>query len=225
MTDTTETEGTGAASAPRRRRRRWPRWCSPPPWSSTGWSSGSARSWRSTASRSRSRRVPSCRSSARRAAARPRCCGCSPASSARPPGSIVLGGADVTRQPAHQRDIGMVFQSLALFPHLDVRRNIGYPLRIKGTDRRTVASRVDELLGLVHLDGLGGRPVRKLSGGQRQRVAIAARSRASRRCSSSTSRCRRSTPTCARRCRSSCGCCSSAWGSRRSWSPTTSARP
>ena len=67
----------------------------------------------------------------------------------------------------------MVFQSLALFPHLDVRRNIGYPLRIKGTDRRTIASRVDELLGLVHLDGLGRRPVRKLSGGQRQRVAIA----------------------------------------------------
>ena len=88
-------------------------------------------------------------------------------------GSIVLDGADVTRQPAHQRDIGMVFQSLALFPHLDVRRNIGYPLRIKGTDRRTIASRVDELLGLVHLDGLGRRPVRKLSGGQRQRVAIA----------------------------------------------------
>ena len=88
-------------------------------------------------------------------------------------GSIVLDGADVTRQPAHQRDIGMVFQSLALFPHLDVRRNIGYPLRIKGTDRRTLVSRVDELLGLVHLDGLGRRPVRKLSGGQRQRVAIA----------------------------------------------------
>jgi putative spermidine/putrescine transport system ATP-binding protein len=88
-------------------------------------------------------------------------------------GSIVLAGVDVTRQPAHERDIGMVFQSLALFPHLDVRRNIAYPLRIKRTDRRTIASRVDELLGLVHLDGLGGRPVRKLSGGQRQRVAIA----------------------------------------------------
>ena len=67
----------------------------------------------------------------------------------------------------------MVFQSLALFPHLDVRRNIGYPLRIKRTDRRTIASRVDELLGLVHLDGLGRHAVRKLSGGQRQRVAIA----------------------------------------------------
>ena len=88
-------------------------------------------------------------------------------------GRVVLDGRDVTRQSAHERDIGMVFQSLALFPHLDVRRNIGYPLRIKGTDRRTTTARVDELLGLVHLDGLGRRPVRKLSGGQRQRVAIA----------------------------------------------------
>jgi putative spermidine/putrescine transport system ATP-binding protein len=88
-------------------------------------------------------------------------------------GTIVLDGTDVTRRPAHQRDIGMVFQSLALFPHLDVARNIGYPLRIRGTGRKDVAARVDELLGLVHLDGLGRRPVRKLSGGQRQRVAIA----------------------------------------------------
>jgi putative spermidine/putrescine transport system ATP-binding protein len=88
-------------------------------------------------------------------------------------GTIVLDGADVTRQPAHERDIGMVFQSLALFPHLDVARNIGYPLRIRRTGRREITSRVDELLGLVHLDGLAKRPVGKLSGGQRQRVAIA----------------------------------------------------
>ena len=88
-------------------------------------------------------------------------------------GRVVVGGTDVTRQPAHERDIGMVFQSLALFPHLDVRRNIGYPLRIRGTARRDIASRVDELMELVHLDGLGRRATGKLSGGQRQRVAIA----------------------------------------------------
>ncbi|HET6953544.1 MAG TPA: ABC transporter ATP-binding protein [Acidimicrobiales bacterium] len=88
-------------------------------------------------------------------------------------GRIVVSGADVTARPAHKRDIGMVFQSLALFPHLDVRRNIGYPLRVKGQGRSAVAARVDELMALVHLDGLGRRPVRKLSGGQRQRVAIA----------------------------------------------------
>jgi putative spermidine/putrescine transport system ATP-binding protein len=88
-------------------------------------------------------------------------------------GRVVVAGTDVTRLAAHERDIGMVFQSLALFPHLDVRRNIGYPLRIRGAGRQEVAERVDELLDLVHLDGLGRRPVRKLSGGQRQRVAIA----------------------------------------------------
>ena len=88
-------------------------------------------------------------------------------------GRIVLDGADVTGRPAHDRDIGMVFQSLALFPHLDVSRNVGYSLKLRRTDRATVASRVEELLALVSLQGLGSRPVRKLSGGQRQRVAIA----------------------------------------------------
>ena len=88
-------------------------------------------------------------------------------------GRIVLDGEDVTRRPAHQRDIGMVFQSLALFPHLDVGRNIGYSLKLRGTSKPTIAARVEELLELVDLAGLAGRPVRKLSGGQRQRVAIA----------------------------------------------------
>lgn len=88
-------------------------------------------------------------------------------------GTIVLNGCDVTGVPAHERDIGMVFQSLALFPHLDVKRNVGYSLRIRGTDRATTRARVDELLDLVDLNGLANRPVNKLSGGQRQRVAIA----------------------------------------------------
>jgi putative spermidine/putrescine transport system ATP-binding protein len=88
-------------------------------------------------------------------------------------GTIVLDGTDVTSRPAHQRDIGMVFQSLALFPHLDVNHNIGYSLKLRRTDRRAIAARVDELLTLVDLEGLGKRSVRKLSGGQRQRVAIA----------------------------------------------------
>jgi putative spermidine/putrescine transport system ATP-binding protein len=88
-------------------------------------------------------------------------------------GRVVLDGTDVTRQPAHQRRIGMVFQSLALFPHLDVSRNIGYSLTLRRTDKAVIAARVEELLTLVSLQGLGSRPVRKLSGGQRQRVAIA----------------------------------------------------
>jgi putative spermidine/putrescine transport system ATP-binding protein len=88
-------------------------------------------------------------------------------------GRIVLDGDDVTHRPAHDRAIGMVFQSLALFPHLDVARNIGYSLRLRKAPKTAVAARVAELLALVDLAGLERRPVATLSGGQRQRVAIA----------------------------------------------------
>src|SRR5215207_258619 len=88
-------------------------------------------------------------------------------------GRIVLDGSDITRLEAHQRDFGMVFQSLALFPHLTVRDNIAYPLRIRGAPAAEQRARVDELLALVHMPGFGDRPISKLSGGQRQRIAIA----------------------------------------------------
>jgi putative spermidine/putrescine transport system ATP-binding protein len=88
-------------------------------------------------------------------------------------GAVVLDGADITPVPTHKRDFGMVFQSLALFPHLDVGGNIAYPLRIRGRDRSEQRKRVEELLAMVHLSGYADRPVAKLSGGQRQRVAIA----------------------------------------------------
>jgi putative spermidine/putrescine transport system ATP-binding protein len=67
----------------------------------------------------------------------------------------------------------MVFQSLALFPHLTVGENIAYPLRIRSAPKEDQKKRVDELLSMVHLSGYADRPVSKLSGGQRQRVAIA----------------------------------------------------
>jgi len=88
-------------------------------------------------------------------------------------GRILLDGADITDKPAHQRDFGMVFQSLALFPHLNVGENIAYPLRIRGMPRAEQAKEVERLLALVRLPGVADRPVSKLSGGQRQRVAIA----------------------------------------------------
>jgi putative spermidine/putrescine transport system ATP-binding protein len=88
-------------------------------------------------------------------------------------GAILLDGADITGVPTHKRNLGMVFQSLALFPHLSVGENIAYPLRIRGANREEQKKRVDELLALIHLPGYGDRPVSKLSGGQRQRVAIA----------------------------------------------------
>ena len=88
-------------------------------------------------------------------------------------GAILLDGQDLTRVPTHRRDLGMVFQSLALFPHLTVGENIGYPLKIRGVGAAERSGRVAELLDLIRLPGLADRPVARLSGGQRQRVAIA----------------------------------------------------
>ena len=64
-------------------------------------------------------------------------------------GRILIDGQDITKVPAHQRDFGMVFQSLALFPHLNVGENVAYPLRIRGVGKAEQAQRVEELLALV----------------------------------------------------------------------------
>jgi len=88
-------------------------------------------------------------------------------------GSILLNGAPVDRLPPHRRDIGMVFQHYALFPHMTVRRNVAFPLEMRRVDRAETGRRVQEALGLVGLAGLGDRLPRQLSGGQQQRVALA----------------------------------------------------
>jgi putative spermidine/putrescine transport system ATP-binding protein len=88
-------------------------------------------------------------------------------------GSIAIDDDDITKVPTHKRNLGMVFQSLALFPHLSVGENIAYPLRIRGRSKEEQAKRVNELLKLIHLQGFADRAVSQLSGGQRQRVAIA----------------------------------------------------
>ena len=88
-------------------------------------------------------------------------------------GEIRLNGKDITRQPANARRFGMVFQSLALFPHLNVGENIAFSLKLQGQDPRRRKARVEELLALVRLPGMEKRSVSQLSGGQRQRVAIA----------------------------------------------------
>ena len=85
-------------------------------------------------------------------------------------GEVILDGADISRVPTHQRNVGMVFQSLALFPHLSVGDNITYGLRIRGVDKKQRRVRADELLDLVQLPGVADRHVSQLSGGQRQRV-------------------------------------------------------
>src|SRR5918997_2221252 len=74
-------------------------------------------------------------------------------------GRVLIDDRDITRLAAHQRDFGMVFQSLALFPHLTVGENIAYPLRIRGVSREAQRRRVAELLTLVHLPGFADRPI------------------------------------------------------------------
>jgi putative spermidine/putrescine transport system ATP-binding protein len=88
-------------------------------------------------------------------------------------GRIFLDEADITALPAHRRDFGMVFQSLALFPHLSVGANIAYSLRIRRRPEAECRRRIEELLELVRLPGYAGRSITQLSGGERQRVAIA----------------------------------------------------
>ena len=88
-------------------------------------------------------------------------------------GRIVIDGADVTALPPYARPVNMMFQSYALFPHMDVAGNIAFGLRQEGMDRRRIAARVGEMLALVQMSHYGGRRPHELSGGQRQRVALA----------------------------------------------------
>src|SRR5262249_17821867 len=88
-------------------------------------------------------------------------------------GGIMLGGRDIVATPPHRRPANMMFQSYALFPHLTVAGNIAFGLRQDGTPKAAIAARVDEMLALVKLEGLGHRRPDQLSGGQRQRVALA----------------------------------------------------
>lgn len=88
-------------------------------------------------------------------------------------GRIHFEGRELTHVPVHQRDIGMVFQSFALFPHLSVGENISYSMRIRGHSRSECEDRARELLDMMHLPGTADRRISQLSGGQRQRVAIA----------------------------------------------------
>ncbi|MEN1987026.1 ABC transporter ATP-binding protein [Paenibacillus hubeiensis] len=88
-------------------------------------------------------------------------------------GIIMLGGQDVTGVPAYGRSSNMIFQQLALFPHMDVFNNIAYGLKVKRTPKAEIKRQVHEMLELVQLGDYGRRAVSQLSGGQAQRVAIA----------------------------------------------------
>ncbi|MBL8671539.1 MAG: ABC transporter ATP-binding protein [Alphaproteobacteria bacterium] len=88
-------------------------------------------------------------------------------------GSVKFGDAEVVRLPPHKRDVGMVFQNYALFPHMDVAANVAFPLKLRRVPRAERDRRVEQALETVQLGGYGSRRVDQLSGGQRQRVALA----------------------------------------------------
>jgi putative spermidine/putrescine transport system ATP-binding protein len=88
-------------------------------------------------------------------------------------GKVLFDGKDMTSVPIEKRNVGMVFQSYALFPNMTVADNIGYGLKIRGVGKQERAARVAELVALINIPGLENRRVNQLSGGQRQRVALA----------------------------------------------------
>ncbi len=88
-------------------------------------------------------------------------------------GSLKFGDTEMVTVPPHKRDVGMVFQNYALFPHMNVADNVGFPLRLRGVKPAEISQRSERALEMVRLGGYGKRGVDQLSGGQRQRVALA----------------------------------------------------
>lgn len=88
-------------------------------------------------------------------------------------GSVKFGDTEIIRKPPHLRGVGMVFQNYALFPHMTVAGNVGYPLRLRRVSKGQASERIEQALQTVQLGGLGSRRIDQLSGGQKQRVALA----------------------------------------------------
>ncbi|MCJ7734452.1 MAG: ABC transporter ATP-binding protein [Anaerolineales bacterium] len=88
-------------------------------------------------------------------------------------GKIILDNQEINSLPSHKREMSMVFQSYAIFPHLNVFENIAYGLKVQRLSKSVIAERVNKVLDLVHLEGYGDRTPTQLSGGQQQRVALA----------------------------------------------------
>ena len=88
-------------------------------------------------------------------------------------GKVMINGQDISHKPPSQRNVGMVFQAYALFPNMTVAQNIGFGLRIRKEPEASIKNRVDEMLGIIHLEKKGDSYPYQLSGGQQQRVALA----------------------------------------------------
>ncbi|WP_257210444.1 ABC transporter ATP-binding protein [Actinomyces ruminis] len=139
-------------------------------------------------------------------------------------GQVILDGQNMVSLPPNRRPMSMVFQSYALFPHLSVRDNVGYGLKLRRVPEAEMREQVDVALTSMNLTSLADRAPNELSGGQQQRVALARAMVVQPRCCCSTSRCPTWTRSCACACAWRSGACSGAWASLRSTSPTTSPR-
>ena len=115
-------------------------------------------------------------------------------------GEISIGDRVVNNLPPKERDIAMVFQNYALYPHMTVAANMAFSLKLRGAPKEEIDTRVNRAAAILDLGPYLERFPRQLSGGQRQRVAMGAPSCAIRRCFCSTNRCRTSTPSYACRC-------------------------
>ncbi|GHE06951.1 ABC transporter ATP-binding protein [Klenkia taihuensis] len=140
-------------------------------------------------------------------------------------GRVLIGDRDVTRLPAKDWDIAMVFQNYALYPHMSVAENKGFALRIAGRPKAEVRQRVEEAAAILDLAAYLDRKPKALSGGQRQRVAMGGPSSATPRCSAWTNRSPTSTPSSGSPPVPRSPTCSGGWASPRSTSPTTRSRP
>ena len=142
-------------------------------------------------------------------------------------GDFYFGEKRINDVPAHKRDIGMVFQNYAIFPHLTVRKNVEFGLKNKKLPKAQIAEQTDKFMKLMQIDQYADRLPERLSGGQQQRVALA---RAlvvepSRTCCSSTSSSPTWTQSSGWRCAPSSRTSSTPWASPPSMSPTTRRRP
>ena len=88
-------------------------------------------------------------------------------------GEIILNGNPINNVPPHKRNIGMVFQNYALFPHMTVKENLAFPLKVRKLPNSEIESKIKRALDMVQLDGFQNRRPMQLSGGQQQRVAVA----------------------------------------------------
>lgn len=88
-------------------------------------------------------------------------------------GRVIVGGKDITAEPPYRRDMGVVFQSYALFPHMTVAKNIAFGLEMRRIEKSEIGRRIKDAIGMVRLNGMEDRRPRALSGGQQQRVALA----------------------------------------------------